>query len=181
VTSARVQSIVRLREPLRYAAAAIPGGVHESLPVPVLQKGGTLKIAAMYCRAEIVESGAGLQLWPPSRVAWIDARSGRLELLRAVTPADFGRSDDPDRPLGAVPPPAERMGAEHQSALALFLQAFDAALPHFVDQTGRPSVEASLAARELGDLFGRVAEMPLRPYYRALSPKFFAWLEEAGR
>ena len=135
----------------------------------------------MYCRGEIVESGAGLQLWPPSRVAWVEARSGRLELLREVAPADFGRADDPDRPLGAVPAPAERLGAEFQEAAALFWQAFDAALPHFVDNAGRPSSEARVAAREFAERFARVAESPLRPYYQALSPKFFAWLEEAGR
>jgi len=180
MTASRLPSIVTLREPLRYATGALPAGLYESLPVPVLQQGG-LRIAALYCRGEIVESGAGLQLWPPSRVAWVDARSGRLELLRAVTPADFGRSDDPERPLGAVPPPAERLGAEFQDATALFLQAFDAAVPHFVDDAGRPSSEARLAARAFAERFARVAETPLRPYYRALSPKFFAWLEEAGR
>ena len=180
MTSPRQPSILTLREPLRYAAAALPGLLHESLPVPVLQQ-GTLKITAMYCRGEIVESGAGLQLWPPSRVAWIDAGTGRLELMRAVTPADFGCSDDPDRPLGTVPPPLERQSAAFQSALAMFLQAFDAALPHFVDRTGRPSSEARQAAQELAERFAQVAEAPLRPYYRALSPKFFAWLAEAGR
>jgi hypothetical protein len=180
MTAARLPSILTLREPLRYAAGTLPAGVHESLPVPVLQKGG-LRIAAMYCRGEIVEPGGGLQLWPPSRVAWVDARSGRLEVLRAVTPADFGRSDDPERPLGAVPPPAERLGAEFQEATALFLQAFDAALPYFVDDAGSPSSEARLAARELAERFARVAETPLRAYYQALSPKFFAWLEAAGR
>jgi hypothetical protein len=180
VTSRAYPSIVRLREPLRYAAATLPAGIHESLPVPVLQK-GKLKIAAMFGRGEIVESKAGLQLWPPSHVAWVDARSGRFELLRAVTPGDFGRSDDPDRPLGADLPPVERQTAEFQTALALFLQAFDAGLPHVAERPGQLSAAARLAARELGERFARVAEAPLRPYYEALSPQFFAWLAEAGR
>lgn len=180
MTTRPYPSIVTLRAPLRYAAATLPAGFHESLPVPIVQK-GTVKIAAMFGRGEIVESGAGLQLWPPSHVAWVDARSGRFELLRAVTPGDFSRSDDPERPLGAVPPPAQRATAGFQTAMALFLQAFDAALPHLGERAGDFSAPARAAARELADRFAHVAEAPLRPYYEALSPKFFAWLEEAGR
>lgn len=180
MTSRAYPSIVTLREPLRYAAATLPAGIHESLPVPVVQQGG-LKIAAMFGRGEIVDPQAGLQLWPPSHVAWVDARSGRFELLRAVAPGDFGRSDDRERPLGAVPPPAHRATAEFQTALALFLQAFDAALPHLAERAGPLSAPARAAATELADRFAQVAEAPLRPYYEALSPRFFAWLAEAGR
>jgi hypothetical protein len=173
-------SIVTLLEPLRYASATLPRGSYVSWPVPVLQK-GKLKVAALLGRGEIVESRQGLQLWPPSHVAYVDCRSSRLELLRAVTPSDFGRIDDPLEPLGPSRTPVERQSPEFVNATALFLQAFDAALPHFGDQARRLSPAATEAARELADLFGQVAEPPLLPYYAALSPAFFEWLEDANR
>jgi hypothetical protein len=173
-------SIVTLLEPLRYASATLPRGAYVSVPVPVLRK-GKLKVAALFGRGEIVESGQGLQLWPPSHVAYVDCGSGRLELLRAVTPGDFGRADDPLEPLGAARSPVARQAPEFVNAMALFLQSFDAALPHFADEARRLSPAATAAARELAALFAQVAESPLRPYHEALSPAFFEWLVHAAR
>lgn len=173
-------SIVTLLEPLRYASATLPRGSYVSVPVPVLQK-GKLCVAALLGRGEIVESGQGLQLWPPSHVAYVDCRASRLERLRAVTPGDFGRADDPLAPLGAARSPVDRQAPEFVNAMALFLQSFDAALPHFADEARRLSPAATAAARDLATRFVQVAEAPLRPYHEALSPAFFEWLVHAGR
>jgi hypothetical protein len=175
-----IPSIVTLLEPLRYASATLPRASYVSVPVPILQK-GKLRVAALLGRGEIVEPQQGLQLWPPSHVAYVDCRSGRLELLRAVTPGDFGRTDDPLKPLGASRPPVERQAPEFMNAMALFLQSCDAALPYFADPPGRRSPAAADAARELAALFSQVAEAPLLPYYEALSPAFFEWLADARR
>lgn len=171
-----VRSVVTLVETARlHPAGALPLGTHQSYPIPVPDPKG-LRVAFLYCRAEIVEAKQGLQLWPPSYVAFLEARTGRFERLATLTADDRGQDRPADRPLGSYLTLAERMTDTFLTQQVRLYQAYDDLLPAFAARPGDVPPEVVRSILEFEQLFPRVTEGPLLPHYQVIGKEFFAWL-----
>ena len=169
-------SVVKAREQARlYVGPLLREHGHHALPLPGL-RGGALSICVLLCRAEILEPGAGLSLWPPAHAAWFSAADARLDRIVKVSPADFGRSDPPDQPLGQLASPADRVGDAYLTQLARTLQALDRLLDPFARSVPTSASEVAPDVATLRASLSEVLEPPLFPYYQSVGERFFAWL-----
>jgi hypothetical protein len=169
-------SVVNLVERSRlYGASLVGSPVHQSLPMPTDASGGR-RVAFLYSRAEVVEPGSGLQIWPPRYVAFLDPADGQLELIRAVTREEFGRDDDPGVPLGRHKTPAEQVSEEWLTALSKLYQSFDVLLPEFLIGNTDPDEELRRQADEYHYTFHHLREEPLVGYYNILGNAFLDWI-----
>jgi len=96
---------------------ALPNETHQSFPMPVRGPTG-LRVMFMYCTS-IVTPGVGLQLLAPSYVAYLDAKTGKLEEMKAVTPAEPEslESREYESSLSTSEFEASRKGAQHDPDL----------------------------------------------------------------
>ena len=122
----------------------------------------------------------GLQIWPPNYLSLVSAETGRIELLRAVTPADFGQSHVQDQPLGPHPAPAERISDEYITKQARFYQTYDSILSAFTSKQVNPGNELKRAVSEFRVLFSEITEKPLLVYYQNVGNEFLSWLGTIG-
>lgn len=184
--SVEILSVVHLTNlARRYPANALPPEYHQSQPIPVPGPKG-LRVAFLYGKAMIVEPGEGLQLTPPSYLAFLNAVTGDFEELRAVTPGEWGPKHKEEERIGRYLTLPERLVPEFLTKQLRLYQAYDALLPAFAtDQANVPphlkqaaneAPPTKKAAAEFQALFRAVAESPLLPYYQAIGKAFFAWL-----
>ena len=168
-------TVVRVREQARlYVGPLLRNEGHHSVPLPVLQH-GALAVCVMLSHAEILEPGGALSIWPPSYIALFNGSDQRVELIRSVSPRDFGRADDALRPLGSVSA-SERMSDEHLTSLAQVLQGIDKLCEPFARGVSLADLVTTAEANVLKTSLNRVLEPPLLPYYAAVANPFFRWL-----
>ena len=169
-------SVMKAREQARmYVGPLLREHGHHALPLPSL-RGGKLKVCVLLSRAEILEPGRGLSIWPPAYAAYFAVPDARLDRIVKVAPADFGRADPPDAPLGELAAPAERMGDAYLSNLARTLQCLDRLLDPFARSAPTSAAAIAQDVAELRRSLAEVIEPPLFPYYQAVAEPFFAWL-----
>jgi hypothetical protein len=173
----KASKLVRLAR--NYPAAALPETTHQSLPTPTFTREG-FGVAFLYCQSMVVEPRKGLQLWPPSHTAIISAETGKLLRLATVDSATFNQSHASDKPMGACLTPPERLAEDYLVKLARYYEAYDDVCRSFAAREARVSHEAKIAAAVFQQRLTDVCEPPLAPYYRALSPEFFQWLDAAA-
>ncbi|HNT39612.1 MAG TPA: hypothetical protein PKO45_10890 [Rubrivivax sp.] len=162
-------------------ADQVPDQSRQSLPVPVPARAERpLRVAFMYCPAQALP-GVN-RLAPPNQLAWLDPIHGTLLAVQAVTPASFGQPDAARELLGEFRLP---VGVTAESYLALrerLLQLYDLLLPQWAQWSPaveRPVLQAN--ASEFLQVFGKVGEPPLIPYYYSLGRAFFDWVREVAR
>ncbi len=144
---------------------------YQSIPIPYENQRDNL-IAFMFCGCK--PSPEGRLLLPPGYMAWIDVSTGDLQELRAVSPQDFGRQDDPNQFLGIYAGPKHIPQGEIPLYTERFYSAYDGLLAlYFTEQA---SNKAENNTKEFRNLFGLLAEPILEPYYQFTGETFFNWL-----
>src|SRR5271154_5827342 len=102
-------SVVKLIQKAElHPGGALPTLTHRSYPIPCAGANG-LRVAFVYAPAAIVEAQAGLQIYPPTHIAYFQAETGMFEELKAVTPGELGLNAPQDRSLGVYLTPAHRL------------------------------------------------------------------------
>lgn len=122
----------------------------------------------------------GPRLFPPDARLTIDPAGGVVRQGHA-RPADFGQTDPADQPLGEhdIEPPIAM--DEFQLEKGRLYAAVDTLLREPAPPwMGEASAAAQEAARTWHRVFARVGHRPVRAYYEALNPAFFAWLERVA-
>jgi hypothetical protein len=158
-----------------HPGGALPPNSHRSYPIPSAGAEG-LRVAFLYSPAAIVEPQAGLQIYPPTYVAFFQAETGMFEELKSVTPAEFGLNVALDQPLGSYLTPAHRLSAEFLTKQVRLFQDYDLLMGAFAASLSVVSEEVKNGAIEFKSLFPQVAEAPLRPCYQSLGQHFFSWI-----
>jgi hypothetical protein len=148
---------------------------YRSLPMPCNDPKG-VRVAFLFGKAEIEEPKDGLRIWPPSHIAYHDPKNGRFLKLRPVTSAEFGLKHPADVPLGLSMTEGQRAAPEFLSWKAAWYQAFDALLPHFLARTVKLPSDAWGMIADFKEVFSRICEPPLLPYYHSVGGEFLAWL-----
>jgi hypothetical protein len=160
------------------AGLAVPIEYYRSFPVPA-DNAGRPAIAFMFGPANVRRPRTRLKA--PEYVALIDPAASRLVRMYAVTPHDLGQRDAPDAFIGGWENSSDKPALDRQAAAwQRLMELAETVLPAFIDRAAATSALRA-AAREFRDLFDQLAEPPLKPYYRALGPRFFAWLEQSAR
>jgi hypothetical protein len=169
-------SIVKLVQRAEvHPGGALPPNSHRSYPIPCAGTEG-LRVGFLYAPATVVEPQAGLQIYPPTYVAFFHAETGMFEELKSVTPAEFGLNVPLDQPLGTHLTPAHRLSAEFLTKQVRLYQDYDLLMAPFAASLSVVSEEVKRSAIDFKSLFPQVAELPLRPYYQALGEHFFSWI-----
>lgn len=154
------------------------GGPRASYPIPVFRQG---RVQVAYMIYYYAFRPGLVQIWPPSRVVWFDPISGALTAEISVTPNYFNRKDSKDRPLRG------------NDIMGISTETFDnflKRLPSLYDilfeawatqsQTLKNS-DLKNQAREFINIFFKVSENPLHPYYEILGHDYFEWLRKLAQ
>ncbi|MGH8219317.1 MAG: hypothetical protein ACREUT_12265 [Steroidobacteraceae bacterium] len=157
---------------------SVPEQSRESLPIPVRGPGG-LTVAFFFCPSLAIPR-AGVKMAPPHYLVTLDPSTGRVRELRAVVPAEFGRRDAPDAPLGLFNLPAGMTPAQYLEQRGTLFVLYDRLLPAFAHPHEPVSALTRAAAKQFGELFAVLEEPPVAPYYNAVGRDFFDWLQEAA-
>jgi hypothetical protein len=155
-------------------ASALPDLMHQSLPVPVRGGKSRLQLLFFYGNAEMLDPKVGVQLWPPTYVALMNALTGRFEELRTIKVGDYRQRHAPDKPFGTLP---DRGGPECLNRKINWYKAYDMILPCFAAGNYGLTPEQQAAARDFSRLWPELVEAPLLPYYEAAASEFFDWLK----
>ncbi|MBK8916161.1 MAG: hypothetical protein IPM64_16465 [Phycisphaerales bacterium] len=155
-----------------HSSGAVPDESRESLPIPIRTREG-LRVQFIFFAA--VPRPNQQLLGVPQYLATLDPKTGALELLRKVTPADFGQSHDRAQPIGPFSLPPGVTLEEFTRDTERLLQVYDELLPAFGEGRASGTVDAKLRA-EFVKLFARVYEAPLAAYYKSAGGEFFTWV-----
>jgi hypothetical protein len=159
-----------------HASTHLPIETHTSFPIPV--RGG--KVLFLYCPSAVKPNG--LFLFAPDHVGRLDAETGALDALDAVTPAELGQAHARHELLGkynmrrAVTSPKEYLDLQRR-----LYDDYDLLLPHFYAGASSLPPAAGRAAAEFVSIFSRVNEEVLAPYYARAGDDFFGWLGRTAR
>ena len=162
-----------VRSHLAAAAWACEPGAGEALTLPVPLRSGDAIHLTVLRYGQPVSRVLELVV-PPSFRVLLDAETGGVLDAGPCEPRDFGVLEHaPGRRiegfgLGDV------SGEEFWRALRRLETISPSVWEAFRDRLSPPSAEA----REYLHLFLRTTYAPLLPYYRAVAPEFFRWLEE---
>jgi len=156
----------------RAHAAMLPIEFRQSYPVPFFED-RTFRIGFLYC-LQVLGPGPS-RLRAPAYLSLVDPVEGAFITLRAVTPGDVGQPNTAGF-IGTFALPDGMTSEEYIALRAELYRAYDAVLPHYAVKShgGRDELRASAA--RFGDLFRRLHEPPLLPYYHHLGRDFFDWL-----
>ena len=140
-----------------------------------------LAVTLFFYRTSI--GGGKYKIFPPHHIMELDPVTGAVIQFRASTPRDFGISQPPNEPIYAIDfKPKPDPNAKNFFAKA---KRFDEISPTVWElyDTGKDNVDPGKRAliQEYRALFNEVAKKPLVPYYTALAPDFFRWLEAASK
>ncbi|MFQ5570020.1 MAG: hypothetical protein ACE5G0_10120 [Rhodothermales bacterium] len=172
-----VRTLIKIAQ--KSPGRALPNETHQSFPMPVPGPTG-LRVLFMYCTS-VTAPGVGLQLLPPSYVAFLDAETGKFEEMRAITPQTFGQKDDPSAFIGRYEVPVSLMPEEFVAQREQLYQEYDLLMPLFAEGQTRVSPETRHLADEFRQRFLLVTETPLEPYYSEAGEEFFRWLYQVIR
>jgi len=108
------------------------------------------------------------------------ADTGRLEEMKSVTPKDFGQNNAETQVIGKYVISEGMKPEEFIVQRDRLYHLYDVLMPVYV--AGRPKVseECKQAAVEFKNLFFRLTEPPLRPYYLSEGKDFLTWVDRVG-
>jgi len=171
-----LQNVENLVLMARRHSFALPAETRQSLPIPVRDNRG-LRIAFLFCPERAV-IGKGIWLRPPAYRAFVNCQSGKFEELAAVVPGDFGQKHPPDEFLTVFKSLEGVTWKEYVTLQKRLYELYDLLLPPFA---ARRTAGIKTIGVEFRELFARISETPLQPYYQAVGQEFFAWLEQVVR
>lgn len=172
ISAARIRTTADL-----YAGSLITRPWYSTIPLPARDATGVF-FEMLYCRAEITEARESVTFWPPKHLVRLSARTGQLESMRTITPEEFGRSDDPETPIGSWSAPIQRDA--WLTNIAQTCQLLDAIMPAFADRVTPESRELVDVLVRLRESLRAVMEPPLLPYYRVLFEDFLRWVRDGS-
>lgn len=152
----------------------IPEEWRESLPVPRRSDKG-LQLCFFFCPAAS-RPMKGVELAPPDHLVTMNASTGAVDRLEAVSPSTFQQSDSPDKPLGIYAMSSGWTFDVYMAKQDRLFSALDTLLPAFASGIIPKAAKDRGAAEEYWTLFLELREPMLAPYYDALGTDFATWL-----
>lgn len=175
----KLKSIEDVIQEARVHAFALPDETRQSFPIPVRGDKG-LRVAFLYCPAKVV-AFEGVSLMPPHYVTHVNAQTGKFEEMKEVSPGDFGQKHPPDQFMGKFQMPKGMTSEGYVAQQKRLYKLYDLLMPPFAADQKSGSEELKKSAKEFLELFQRLSEPPLQPYYQAAGKDFFSWLEKVAR
>jgi len=159
--------------------AIVPLECRLSWPVPMPRTSeGKLYLTAFFYAAPAV-AGQPRELRRPLFQVAIDPEDGSLAAIVRCSLQDFAAAvvSGPVvgllQPQGLAAPTIPDLRRLHEE----FFATYDQALPLAFQDPAKLTPEALDVVSRFRNILERLIEPPLRPFYHALSPAFFAWLE----
>lgn len=165
------QRLADVADRLRFSALK---GYHRSLPIPVLTLSG-LEVQFLFCPVENRPEPAGIWLGAPEYVAGVAADIGRISRLELLARLPGYSIDPATWPVQLVQDPDSPRDTDEPG---LLFEHLDSLLPGFAAgdcYIQGPATNESLAFVQL---FRRLCEPCLTPFYRSVGHRFLKWLEK---
>lgn len=139
---------------------------------------GKLYVMVFFYRSTI---GSQHRIYSPHYVMTLNPISGEAFERRKIVPRDLGFDNEATILIFDEKIEAKKKDPANESWAEKYHRLLEIS-PHVwsIYQNGSPQNSAEVI-REYKELFIRFSKAPLFPYYKALSPDFFNWLEEASR
>lgn len=158
----------------------IPDELALSIPIPVIQNKGEKKpkilMAFFYYYMRGIPPGPYRISVPRYRLL-VDLNTMNIISFSPVKDKDFGIEWPERKPVGEyTPAPGLTMDA-YKKKKARFYQLYEQMLPYFQEDKSHLPDDQADAIIEFKTLFEELAHKPLHPFYKALNPAFFQWLD----
>lgn len=162
----------------RAAEEELRTGMTFALPIP-RKESSRLQIVLLLYRESTKKGDETIH--PPHRIVVIDPQNGRVLKNEPCTAKTFGL----DQAAGA---PVVGFGLDPGMSAEVFWKRHDRFMEispevwklYGSGATGLPQQSRALI-KEFSRIFNSIAKKPLLPYYRAVVPDFFTWLDESVR
>lgn len=150
------------------------GDIYVSLPVPVL-RGGVLAASFFAATTAPRADGTNDDMAPPAAELTLDwATGGQLELRHTPSPTGEPKTVAV-RAMRFQEPMTPELQQQHELQKARLDGLLEVALTRYAANPQRPPMDdGTRYLEQWEDLVPRAA----RPYYTALNPDFFAWVEK---
>ena len=159
--------------PVRYQS--IPRETAQSYPVPVQSEKG-ISVAFMYYMKKVAPPADPI-LSSPRFLMLVNPSDGEILQIKRVKPSNFGIDWPEEKPVGiyklAPEITVEIFFKKRKQLFALY----DKILPLYENSNTAINSEERKTLAEFYELFNELVEKPLLPYYKALNPDFFPWIE----
>ncbi|MFT3867628.1 MAG: hypothetical protein QM715_03915 [Nibricoccus sp.] len=148
-------------------------GTRQMLPIPVL-KNKEVVLAIVYYGS--MDRPGSSTLSHPRWLQTIEYPSGKMIDLRPTNPEDFGLHAWRD-PIGQLTMPAGMTANEFSLNKRKLLETMAKLLPAFRAWNNRTAADRQNVKR-FKELFEKISEPPLKPYYEAIGYNWFQWLKQ---
>jgi hypothetical protein len=146
-----------------------------SLPIPVVAE-KKLLIARLAFGTRVVPQ-QGVYVMPPSHKLMADYATGKFIAIEELDVRAAGIKLPPAGEAWMHQGPQFATPQERIAAYERLWELCDLVLPPFAARRA-PEGEAKKAIKEFRELFDKLAEKPIQPYYEVLGKEFVTWLEQ---
>jgi hypothetical protein len=159
-------------------ADGLSTGMARSLPV-AYSKNSRLQIVILFYREPAIKDVE--RMYPPHHIVAIDPTNGQVMKNGPCTPKMFGFDQ-------AVAAPTQGFGLDPGVSADVFWERYDRFMEissvvwkAYASGSSDLTQQSTQIVREYYEIFNKIAKKPLLPYYRAVAPDFFKWLEKVAR
>ncbi|MFQ5570018.1 MAG: hypothetical protein ACE5G0_10110 [Rhodothermales bacterium] len=156
----------------------IPEPTAEALPLAT-RRGRRVQVVFLYYEESMVPGEE--VLYPPSYILVLDASTGEVVRFEACSPQTLGveaRADQATVGFGLDP---TMPASEFWNLTDRFLDISAIVWAAFAEDASQYDPETLAYIEDYRRIFERIAKVPLVPYYKAVAPDFFRWLDEVTR
>jgi hypothetical protein len=153
----------------------IPDELALSFPIPIYYFNRFL-MAFMYFR-KVGFPPARPKVYPPEYWVIIDPETKDIVELTTAKPEYIQITYLPNQPLGEHKLSLPLSVKEYLEKKAMLYDLYDCILPLYKTAKNSLAEDEKQAIHQFYNIFNLLSEKPLLPFYRALNPDFFSWLE----
>ncbi len=157
----------------------IPDELVRSYPV-LVEGNGKYLVAFMYFYKRGVPPDAP-KVSSPRYLMLVNPTSGDIVEFKRVKPEDFGYEWPESKPLGVHDFDTAMTVDEFLEMQEELYNLYDTVFALYRDRSEVSLTEKAKEMARFRELFNKLVEKPLIPYYKALNPDFYKWLDEQSR
>ncbi len=177
-TQLSVESVYKISRD--YATKNLPNETYQAYPIPVRYASG-VNLVFLWGISRAVP-GEGRHYISPHWMVAFESRTGEIVIAKHVLPSYFGLTVTPGQFIGTRYWKNESAISNRRELEDHLYRLYDVLIPYF---TKKKQVDAPPAIRnealEFQEIFGRLSQQFLRPYYCAVGRDFYAWVDDVAR
>ena len=163
-----------------YATKNLPNETYQAYPIPVRYASG-VNLVFLWGISRAVP-GEGRHYISPHWMVAFESSTGEVVIARRVLPSYFGLTVTPGQFIGTRYWKNESAISNRRELEDRLYRLYDELIPYFTknEQVDVPPAIRN-AALEFREIFRRLSQQFLRPYYCAVGRDFYTWVDDAAK